>query len=231
VVDSDGVLVGIVTVDDVLDVAEEETTEDMQLMAGMSALDNVYSQTNMFTMVRKRVGWLILLFLGQMFTVTAMAGYESTLEAAAVLALFIPMIISSGGNSGAQAATLIIRSISTDDLKLTDWLSVLKKELMSGFFLGSVLGVMGTIVLSTWMVLRGDPFSFIVFMQALTVGTSLVCVVMFGNISGSMLPFIMSKLGFDPAVTSAPFVATLVDVTGILIYFSIAVALLSGVVL
>ncbi len=231
VVDSDGVLVGIVTVDDVLDVAEEETTEDMQLMAGMSALDNVYSQTNMFTMVRKRVGWLILLFLGQMFTVTAMAGYESTLEAAAVLALFIPMIISSGGNSGAQAATLIIRSISTDDLKLADWLSVLKKELMSGFFLGSVLGVMGTIVLSTWMVLRGDPFSFIVFMQALTVGTSLVCVVMFGNISGSMLPFIMSKLGFDPAVTSAPFVATLVDVTGILIYFSIAVALLSGVVL
>jgi len=231
VVDSDGVLVGIVTVDDVLDVAEEETTEDMQLMAGMSALDNVYSQTNMFTMVRKRVGWLILLFLGQMFTVTAMAGYESTLEAAAVLALFIPMIISSGGNSGAQAATLIIRSISTDDLKLADWLSVLKKELMSGFFLGSVLGVMGTIVLSTWMVLRGDPFSFIVFMQALTVGSSLVCVVMFGNISGSMLPFIMSKLGFDPAVTSAPFVATLVDVTGILIYFSIAVALLSGVVL
>jgi magnesium transporter len=231
VVDSDGVLVGIVTVDDVLDVAEEETTEDMQLMAGMSALDDVYSQTNMFTMVRKRVGWLILLFLGQMFTVTAMASYEATLEAAAVLALFIPMIISSGGNSGSQAATLIIRSISTNDIKLADWLSVLKKELMSGFFLGTTLGVMGTVVISTWMVLRGDPFSFVVFMQALTVGSSLVGVVMFGNISGSMLPFIMSKLGLDPAVTSAPFVATLVDVTGILIYFSIAVTLLSGVVL
>ncbi|TVR31076.1 MAG: magnesium transporter [Balneolaceae bacterium] len=231
VVDSDGVLVGIVTVDDVLDVAEEETTEDMQLMAGMSALDNYYSQTDIAEMVRKRVGWLILLFLGQMFTVTAMAGFEDTLAAAAVLALFIPMIISSGGNSGAQAATLIIRAISTDDIKLTDWLSVLKRELLSGLLLGSILGIMGTVVISSWMVLRGEPFSYAIFMQALTVGSSLVGVVMFGNFSGSMLPFIMSKLGFDPAVTSAPFVATLVDVTGIIIYFSIAVFLLTGVVL
>jgi len=231
VVDSDGVLVGIVTVDDVLDVAEEETTEDMQLMAGMSALDNYYSQTDIAEMVRKRVGWLILLFLGQMFTVTAMAGFEDTLAAAAVLALFIPMIISSGGNSGAQAATLIIRAISTDDLKLTDWFSVLKRELLSGLLLGSILGIMGTVVISTWMVLRGEVFSYAIFMQALTVGSSLICVVMFGNFSGSMLPFIMSKLGFDPAVTSAPFVATLVDVTGIIIYFSIAVFLLTGVVL
>jgi len=231
VVDSDGVLVGIVTVDDVLDVAEEETTEDMQLMAGMSALDKYYSQTDIAEMVRKRVGWLILLFLGQMFTVTAMAGFEDTLAAAAVLALFIPMIISSGGNSGAQAATLIIRAISTDDLKLTDWFSVLKRELLSGLLLGSILGIMGTVVISTWMVLRGEVFSYAIFMQALTVGSSLICVVMFGNFSGSMLPFIMSKLGFDPAVTSAPFVATLVDVTGIIIYFSIAVFLLTGVVL
>jgi len=231
VVDSDGVLVGIVTVDDVLDVAEEETTEDMQLMAGMSALDNYYSQTDIAEMVRKRVGWLILLFLGQMFTVTAMAGFEDTLAAAAVLALFIPMIISSGGNSGAQAATLIIRAISTDDLKLTDWFSVLKRELLSGLLLGSILGIMGTVVISTWMVLRGEVFSYAIFMQALTVGSSLIGVVMFGNFSGSMLPFIMSKLGFDPAVTSAPFVATLVDVTGIIIYFSIAVFLLTGVVL
>ncbi len=231
VVDSDGVLVGIVTVDDVLDVAEEETTEDMQLMAGMSALDKYYSQTDIAEMVRKRVGWLILLFLGQMFTVTAMAGFEDTLAAAAVLALFIPMIISSGGNSGAQAATLIIRAISTDDLKLTDWFSVLKRELLSGLLLGSILGIMGTVVISTWMVLRGEVFSYAIFMQALTVGSSLIGVVMFGNFSGSMLPFIMSKLGFDPAVTSAPFVATLVDVTGIIIYFSIAVFLLTGVVL
>lgn len=231
VVDSDGILVGIVTVDDVLDVAEEETTEDMQLMAGMSALNTYYSQTDTSEMVRKRVGWLILLFMGQMFTVTAMAGFEDTLAKAAVLALFIPMIISSGGNSGSQAATLIIRAISTDDLKLSDWFKVLKKELISGLLLGSILGIMGTVVISTWMVLRGEVYSVAVMLQALTVGTSLVGVVIFGNLSGSMLPFIMSKLGLDPAVTSAPFVATLVDVTGIIIYFSIAVFLLTGVVL
>jgi magnesium transporter len=231
VVDSDGILVGIVTVDDVLDVAEEETTEDMQLMAGMSALDNNYSQTLISEMVRKRVGWLILLFLGQMFTVTAMAGFEDTLAKAAVLALFIPMIISSGGNSGSQAATLIIRAISTDDLKLSDWFMVLRRELMSGLLLGAVLGIMGTVVISTWMVFRGEPFTITVFLQSLTVGMSLIGVVLFGNLSGSMLPFIMSKVGLDPAVTSAPFVATLVDVTGIFIYFSIAVALLTGVVL
>jgi len=231
VVDSGGILVGIVTVDDVLDVAEEETTEDMQLMAGMSALDRSYSETGVNDMVGKRIGWLILLFLGQMFTVTAMAGYEDTLAAAAVLALFIPMIISSGGNSGSQAATLIIRSLSTDDLKLNDWFKVLKREMLSGLFLGSILGIMGTVVISFWMVIRGEPFSFEIFMQALTVGTSLIGVVLFGNISGSMLPFIMSKFGLDPAVTSAPFVATLVDVTGIIIYFSLAVFLLKGVVL
>lgn len=231
VVDSDGILVGIVTVDDVLDVAEEETTEDMQLMAGMRALDKEYSVTTMGEMVRKRIGWLILLFLGQMLTVTAMAAYEDALAAAAVLALFIPMIISSGGNSGSQAATLIIRGISTDDIKLYDWLKVFKKELLSGLLMGSILGLLGTIVIGFWMFLRGEPFSLAMGLQALTVGISLIGVVLFGNMSGSMLPFIMSKLGLDPAVTSAPFVATLVDVTGIIIYFSVAVALLSGIVL
>jgi len=141
------------------------------------------------------------------------------------------MIISSGGNSGSQAATLIIRAISTDDLKLSDWWMVLRRELMSGLLLGAVLGIMGTVVISTWMVFRGEPFTITVFLQSLTVGMSLIGVVLFGNLSGSMLPFIMSKVGLDPAVTSAPFVATLVDVTGIFIYFSIAVALLTGVVL
>lgn len=231
VVDSGGILVGIVTVDDILDVAEEETTEDMHLMAGMSALDKSYTETNIQEMVRKRVGWLSLLFLGQMFTVTAMSSYEDTLAMAAILALFIPMIISSGGNSGSQAATLIIRSISTNDLKLSDWLSVLKRELISGLLLGTILGIMGTIIIGFWMMLRGDSLSYALFMQALTVGTSLIGVVLFGNLSGAMLPFIMSKLGFDPAVTSAPFVATIVDVTGIFIYFSLAVFLLKGVVL
>lgn len=231
VVDSDGILVGIVTVDDVIDVAEEETTEDMQLMAGMSALDKNYSETSTTEMVNKRVGWLVVLFLGQMFTVTAMAGFEDTLAAAAMLALFIPMIISSGGNSGSQAATLIIRSISTDDIKLGDWYRVFKKEFMSGLLLGSILGIMGTTIIGFWMFLRGEPVSTATALQALTVGSSLLGVVLFGNMSGSMLPFIMSRLGFDPAVTSAPFVATLVDVTGIIIYFTIAVTLLTGVVL
>lgn len=231
VVDSGGILVGIVTVDDVLDVAEEETTEDMQLMAGMSALDTHYSQTGVTDMVKKRLGWLILLFLGQMFTVTAMASYEDTLAAATVLALFIPMIISSGGNSGSQAATLIIRALSTDDIKFDEWTTVLKRELLSGLLLGTFLGILGTIVIITWMVVRGEPLSISVGLQALTVGTSLVGVVLFGNLSGSILPFIMTKLGLDPAVTSAPFISTLVDVTGIIIYFTVAVLLLRGVVL
>jgi magnesium transporter len=231
VVDSDGILVGIVTVDDVIDVAEEETTEDMQLMAGMSALDNDYSETSILQMVQKRVGWLVLLFMGQMLTVTAMANYEDALAAAAMLSFFIPMIISSGGNSGSQAATLIIRAISTDDIDLKDWKMVLKRELLSGFLLGGFLGILGSIVIATWMVLRGNVFSFELMMQAITVGSSLVGVVVFGNLSGSMLPFIMSKLGLDPAVTSAPFVATLVDVTGIIIYFSFALLFLRGVLL
>jgi magnesium transporter len=231
VVDSGGILVGIVTVDDVIDVAEEETTEDMQLMAGMSALDKYYSETTVSQMVRKRVGWLIMLFFGQMFTVTAMSAYEETLAAAAMLALFIPMIISSGGNSGSQAATLIIRAISTEDIKLKEWKSVLRRELVSGLFLGTILGIMGSFVIGTWLVLRGEAMSVATVLQAITVGSSLIGVVLFGNLSGSMLPFVMSKLGLDPAVTSAPFVATLVDVTGIFIYFSIAVLLLTGVVL
>lgn len=231
VVDSDGILVGIVTVDDVLDVAEEETTEDMHLMAGMSALDSYYSETSISQMVKKRMGWLIMLFLGQMFTVTAMSGYEEVLAAAAVLALFIPMIISSGGNSGSQAATLIIRAISTDDIRLDQWPMVLKRELLSGLMLGSILGFFGTIVIATWMVMRGEILSIGIILQSLTVGLSLIGVVLFGNLSGSMLPFLMSKFGLDPAVTSAPFVATLVDVTGILIYFTIALYLLTGIVI
>jgi magnesium transporter len=231
VVDSDGILVGIVTVDDVIDVAEEETTEDMQLMAGMSALDDYYSETSIFQMVKKRVGWLFMLFMGQMLTVTAMASYEDALAAAAMLSFFIPMIISSGGNSGSQAATLIIRAISTDDIKLNDWWMVLKRELLSGFLLGSFLGVLGSVVIASWMMMRGNVFSLELVLQALTVGTSLVGVVVFGNLSGSMLPFVMSHFGLDPAVTSAPFVATLVDVTGIIIYFSVALLLLQGVLL
>lgn len=231
VVDSDGILVGIVTVDDVIDVAEEEATEDMHLMAGINALDNTYSETSVSTMVRKRIGWIAVLFLGQMFTVTAMARYGDVLAAAAILAFFIPMIISSGGNTGSQAATLIIRAISTDDIKLSEWKDVLVKELLSGLLLGLIVGVMGAMAVATWLVSQGEALSWQVVLQSLTVGSSLLGVVLFGNLSGAMLPFLLSRFGFDPAVTSAPFVATLVDVTGIVIYFSIALALLSGILL
>ncbi len=231
VVDSDGILVGIVTVDDVIDVAEEEATEDMHLMAGMNALEKTYSQTTIFTMVRKRIGWLMILFLGQMFTVTAMATYESVLAAAAILSFFIPMIISSGGNSGAQAATLIIRAISTDDIRLSEWKRVFTRELLSGLLLGFIVGLSGAVVTGTWIYVIDGNYSIDIVLQAGTVGLSLLGVVIFGNLSGSMLPFILSGLGLDPAVTSAPFVATIVDVTGIVIYFSIALLLLGGIVI
>ena len=231
VVDSDGILVGIVTVDDVIDVAEEETTEDMQLMAGMDALDDYYSQTSIYEMVRKRIGWLVVLFFGQMLTATAMGAYESVIASAVFLSLFIPMIISSGGNSGSQAATLIIRALATDDIKMTDWKSIFSRELLSGLLLGSMIGFLGFFVILTYGYTTGEPMSTELILSALVVSLSLVGVVLFGNLSGSMLPFLLSRLGLDPAVTSAPFVSTLVDVTGIVIYFSIAVALLKGVVL
>lgn len=231
VVDSDGILVGIVTVDDVIDVAEEETTEDMQLMAGMDALDDYYSQTSVVVMVRKRVGWLIVLFIGQMLTATAMGAYENVIAGAVFLSLFIPMIISSGGNSGSQAATLIIRALSTDDISLDDWKRIFGREFLSGLLLGGLLGFLGFFVILTYGYASGQPFTTELVLSALVVSLSLVGVVLFGNLSGSMLPFFLSKLGLDPAVTSAPFVSTLVDVTGIVIYFSIAVALLKDVIL
>lgn len=231
VVDSDEVLVGLVTVDDVLDVAEEEVTEDMHLMAGMNALDRYYSETGIFEMVRKRIGWLTVLFLGQMLTVTALSSFEDTLAAAAILAFFIPMIVSSGGNSGSQAATLIIRALSTGDVESKDWRRIMIRELLSGLLLGLIVGVMGSIVISLWLIMRGETLDLVLMYQVLTIGMSLVGVVIFGNLAGSMLPFIMTRLGKDPAVTSAPFVATLVDVTGIVIYFSIATILLRGLVL
>lgn len=231
VVDSDGILVGIVTVDDVIDVAEEETTEDMQLMAGMDVLDDYYSQTTIFEMVKKRIGWLAFLFVGQLFTTTAMGAYESVIANAVFLSLFIPMIISTGGNSGTQAATLIIRAISTDDIDLGEWLKVLGRELLSGLMLGLIMAVIGFFVIVSWGFVTTGGLTEELVLSALVVGLSLIGVVLWGNLSGSMLPFVLSKLGLDPAVTSAPFVSTLSDVTGIIIYFSIAIALLEGVVL
>ncbi len=229
VVDSDGILVGIVTVDDVIDVAEEETTEDMHKMAGMDALDDYYSQTSVTGMVKKRVRWLILLFIGQMLTVSAMGAFQSIIASAVLLSLFIPMIISSGGNSGSQAATLIIRALATDDIKPTDWRRIFTRELLSGVMLGGLIGILGFFMTLSWGYINFDISQLELILTSFSIGISLVGVIIFGNLSGAMLPFILTKLKLDPAVTSAPFVATLVDVTGIIIYFSISMLLLKGV--
>lgn len=230
VVDSAGRLVGVVTVDDVLDISEEEVTEDMQKMGGMQALDTSYLQTSLFSMIRKRVGWLILLFLGQMFTASAMGHYENELATALVLALFIPLIISSGGNSGSQASTLIIRALALRDVALRDWARVFRRELVSGLALGLILAAIGyvRIVLSPN---REAIFSEHYALLGLAVSLSIVSVVCFGSVVGAMLPFVLSKMKLDPAVCSAPFVATCVDVTGIVIYFSVAQFILKGTLL
>ena len=222
VVDTASILIGIVTIDDVIDIAEEEATEDMQKMAGMDALDDYYSDTSVVEMVKKRIRWLIVLFVGQILTVTAMSNYEATLQKLAFLSFFIPLIISSGGNSGSQAATLIIRAISTQDILKTDWAYVLKRESLSGILLGVLIGILGFIVIGIYYLKYPDVLGVGFLQIASTISLSLICVVLWGNLCGSMLPFILSKAGFDPAVSSAPFVSTLVDVTGIVIYFSIA---------
>jgi magnesium transporter len=231
VIDTDGVLVGIVTVDDVIDVAEEETTEDMQKMAAMDALDDYYSQTSIFLMVRKRLGWLIVLFVGQILTALTMGQYEELLAEVVFLSFFVPLIISSGGNSGAQAATLIIRALATDDIKAEDWKKVFKREFTSGLLLGLFIGLLGFVTLVVWEFIDQTPIGLEMILTASVVGLSLLTIVLFGNFVGAMLPFILSRLGLDPAVSSAPFVATIVDVTGIIIYFSIALLFLSEILL
>ncbi|MEX2477315.1 MAG: magnesium transporter [Gracilimonas sp.] len=231
VVDSDGVLVGIVTADDIIDVAEEETTEDMQKMAGMDALDDYYSQTSIFDIVKKRLWWLVILFVGQVLTAIAMGGYEEILQKVVALSFFVPLIISSGGNSGSQAATLIIRALATDDIKLEDWKKVFTREFTSGLMLGGLIGLLGFFTLIAWDLIGGQALSSTVILTAAVIGLSLFAIVLFGNFTGAMLPFVLSKFDIDPAVSSAPFVATIVDVSGIIIYFSIAILLLSGTLL
>ncbi len=235
VVDSSGVLVGLVTTDDMLDVAEEEATEDIQKFGGMEALDEPYMRISLLGMVRKRAGWLVILFLGEMLTATAMARYQDELAKALVLALFLPLIISSGGNSGSQASTLMIRAMALGEVTLRDWWRVMNRELQAGLLLGGLLGVIGTIRVAGWALLDqhyfhhqppvyGEHWPLV----ALTVGITLVGVVLWGTLSGSMLPFVLRRLGADPATSSAPFVATLVDVTGLIIYFSIALLIMRG---
>jgi len=230
VVDSKEVLVGVITVDDVLDVAEHEATEDIQKLGGMEALDAPYLRIGVFSMIRKRAGWLAILFVGEMFTATAMGYFEEEIAKAVVLALFVPLIISSGGNAGSQATSLIIRAMAVRDVTLGDWWRVMRREVFAGFALGCVLAVIGLCRILLWPrkeIVYGPHY----FLVALTVATSLIGVVMFGSLAGSMLPFILRRLGFDPATASAPFVATLVDVTGLVIYFSIAYRILHGTLL
>lgn len=228
VLDSQEKLVGVVTVDDILDVAEEESTEDIQKIGGTEALDAPYLQTSAFSLIRKRASWLILLFIGQMLTATAMTHYEDFLAGALVLAIFIPLIISSGGNSGSQASTLIIRAMAIRDVQLADWWRVLRREILAGFALGAFLAAIGLARVALWPgreTIYGPHYQLV----AVTIAFSLVGVVMFGSVVGAMLPFILRRLRFDPAVCSAPFVATLVDVTGLVIYFTIAQWVLRGV--
>jgi magnesium transporter len=232
VVDELGRLVGRITIDDVIDVIKDEIekrdTEDIQKFGGLEALDLPYVQTRLFEMVKKRATWLVVLFLGEMFTASAMGFFEGEINKAIVLTLFIPLIISSGGNSGSQAATLIIRAMALKELTLRDWWYVMKKEIASGFLLGSILGIVGFIRILIWQTLNFHDYGVYWFFIAMTVSVSLVFIVLWGTLSGSMIPFLLKRLKLDPATSSAPFVATLVDVTGLIIYFSIAMFFLSG---
>jgi magnesium transporter len=230
VVDRDGYLIGIVTVDDVLSVVEEEHTEDIQKFGGVQALEAPYVDVPLLVMVRKRAIWLVVLFLGEMLTASAMQFYEGDIARAVVLALFIPLIISSGGNSGSQAATLIIRAMALGEVTLRDWWRVMRREVLSGLLLGSILGVIGFFRIVLWSTFT-DIYGEHAVLVGLVVGTSLVGVVLLGTLSGSMLPFILRRVGLDPATSSAPFVATIVDVAGLLIYFTVAAAILSGTLL
>ena len=230
VTDSSGVLIGIVTVDDALDVAEAVATREFQQFGGSEALDEPYLQVSLAGMIKKRAGWLVVLFLGEMLTATAMGFFEKEIAKAVVLALFVPLIISSGGNSGSQASTLVIRALAIGELKLTDLWRVVRREVFAGLALGTILGSIGFLRISIWSLfspLYGQHW----LLVALTVSLSLIGVVLWGTLVGSILPFILRRLGFDPATSSAPFVATLVDVTGLIIYFSVGLLVLRGTLL
>ena len=228
VTDTDGTLLGIVTVDDVMDVIEEEATEDFQKFGGTEGLDLSYTKTSLLEMVKKRSGWLVILFLGEMLTASAMAYFEEEITKAVVLALFIPLIISSGGNSGSQAASLIIRSLALGELKLKNWWYVMRKEIFSGLLLGSILGLIGFIRILVWQKTGLYDYGYFWAWIGLSVALSLIFVVLWGTFSGSMIPFLLKRVGLDPATASAPFVATLVDVTGLIIFFSVAATILGG---
>ncbi len=235
VVDAEGRMRGIVTVDDIVDVVQEEATEDIQRMGGSASLDAPYLETPLGQMVRKRAGWLAVLFLGEMLTATAMAHFEEEISRAMVLVLFVPLIVSSGGNSGSQASTLVVRAMALGEVRVRDWWRVARREVGAGLALGLVLGSLGFGRIIVWQQVGGAMGNVVYgphyVAVAAVVGASVVGVVLLGTVAGSMLPFVLRRLGFDPATASAPFVATLVDVGGLVIFFSIASLILSGRVL
>jgi magnesium transporter len=230
VVDENGRLVGVLDADDVLQVIEKESTEDIQKLAGVEALEEPYFATRFRDMIRKRASWLCVLFVGETLTATAMAFFEHEIAKAVVLALFIPLIISSGGNSGSQAATLIVRALALKELTFRDWWRVMRRELASGFVLGLILGTLGFFRIFLWAQFT-DLYGPHYVVVACSVAAALVLVVMWGSLSGSLLPIVLKRCGLDPAVASAPFVATLVDVTGLVIYFSVAMVVMKGTLL
>jgi len=227
VVDSQGILLGIVTVDDILDVQEEEITEDIQKLGGSEALEDPYIKTPILTLIRKRAHWLVILFIGEMLTTSAMAEFEDEIQRAVVLALFIPLIISSGGNSGSQASTLVIRALAIGEIRLRDWLKVFQREAVTGISLGSILGLVGFLRVVIWAQfspIYGEHWLALAF----TVFFSLAAVVTLGSLAGAMLPFVLKRFRLDPATSSAPFVATIIDVAGLMIYFTVAMILFAG---
>lgn len=229
VTDNENVLLGIVTVDDILWIANEEYTEDIQKIGGTEALDEPYLDINLFKLVKKRIGWLIILFLSEMLTTTAMQSYGPEIQAVTMLAFFIPLIISSGGNSGSQASTLIIQAMALGEVTLDDWWKVMRREILSGLMLGIILGVIGFLRVSLWTTFS-NIYGAHWLLMAFTVCFALIGVVLWGSLAGSMLPIVLKKLGFDPATSSAPFVATLVDVTGLVIYFNIALIIMGPII-
>jgi magnesium transporter len=230
VVDDAGRMQGIITADDVVHVVSEEATKEIQKIGGSEALGLPYLEIGFSSMVKKRAGWLSALFLGEMLTATAMGYFEKEIERAVVLALFVPLIISSGGNSGSQASTLVIRAMALGEVRLRDWWRVLRREISAGAVLGSILGVIGLARILAWVGLFG-AYGEHYFLVGSTVAVSLVGVVTFGTLAGSLLPFVLRRLGFDPASACAPFVATLVDVTGLVIYFTVASIIFRGTLL
>jgi magnesium transporter len=228
IVTEKGILVGIVTFDDLLEQIEQRDTEDMQKFGGMEELDVSYTKTSLTDLVKKRAGWLVVLFLGELLTASAMGHYDEEIAKAVVLALFVPLIISSGGNSGSQAASLIIRAMALKELQLRDWWYVMKKEMISGLLLGGILGFLGFVRIAIWQKTGIYDYGPYWIWVALSVSTSLLLIVLWGTLSGSLIPFLLRKLKLDPATASAPFVATLVDVTGLIIYFSISALFLAG---